>query len=519
MALLRSIATVGGLTLGSRVLGFVRDVLIAMMLGAGPVADAFFIAFRFPNMFRSLAAEGAFTVAFVPMFANRLVGQGRTQAMLFAEQALSLMVLALVVLSVACMAAMPWVMYVIAPGFVASPAKFDLAVQLTRITFPYLLFISLVSLLGGVLNSLGRFAPMAAAPMLLNVCLIGAIFVLAPLTLTPAHALSWGVAIAGVGEFLWLIWACRAAGVELRLVCPSLSPSMKMLLKRMLPAAVGAGVVQLNLLISSILASLLPDGAVSYLAYADRVNQLPLGVIGAAVGAALLPVLTAQLRAKAPDAAMDSQNRALEFALLLTVPAAVALMILAHPIIVVLFERGAFGPAEAAATAVALAAYATGLPAYVMVKVFAPGFFAREDTGTPVRVAIWSVAANVIANLALMPWLGHVGLALGTALAAWLNAAMLAWILLRRGLLVFDGQIKSRLPRLVVATVAMAAALVPSAQALGPWLAGTAVQRVAGLVALVLLGLLVFGFVAQLVGAARLGELRRMMRRPPQLSA
>jgi putative peptidoglycan lipid II flippase len=520
MALLRSIATVGGFTFLSRILGFVRDVMIAAVLGAGPIADAFFVAFRFPNMFRSLAAEGAFSVAFVPMFAGRLAAEGRAVALAFAERALALMVVALLLICTAFMAAMPWAMYMIAPGFAATPAKFELAVELTRITFPYLLFISLVSLLGGVLNSFGRFAPMAAAPMLLNICLIGALFVLVPLTVTPGHALAWGIAVAGIGEFLWLIWACRAAGVALKLPRPRLTPDMRLLLKRMLPAAIGAGVLQVNLLFSSILASLLPDGSVSYLAYADRVNQLPLGVIGAAVGTALLPVLAGQLRAGQHDAAMDSQNRALEFALLLTVPAAAALVVLAEPIITVLFERGAFGATEAAATGIALAAYATGLPAYVMVKVFAPGFFAREDTATPVRVAIWSVAANIAVNLALMPALGHVGLALGTSLAAWLNAAALGWILHRRGLLAFDLRLKQRVPRLLLATAAMTAALVPAAQALSGWLHGAGLHRVLALAALVALGLLVFGFAAQIIGAARLGELRRMLRRtPPQQPA
>lgn len=514
MALLRSIATVGGYTFLSRILGFVRDVMIAAVLGAGPIADAFFVAFRFPNMFRSLAAEGAFSVAFVPMFASRLAGEGRAAALAFAERTLALLVVALVVLTVFFLMIMPWAMYAIAPGFAANPAKFELAIQLTRITFPYLLFIALVSLLGGVLNSFGRFAPMAAAPMLLNICLIGALFVLVPLTTSPGHALAWGVAVAGIGEFLWLIWACRSAGIELKLPRPRLTADMRVLLGRMAPAAVGAGVVQFNLLVSSILASLLADGAISYLAYADRVNQLPLGVIGAAVGTALLPLLASQLRAGQTEAAMDSQNRALEFALLLTVPAAAALVVLAHPIITVLFQRGAFGAHEAQATSTALAAYAAGLPAYVMVKVFAPGFFAREDTATPVRIAVWSVLANVAINLALMPVLGHVGLALGTALAAWLNAIMLGWILHRRGLFVLDDRLKQRLPRLALATIAMTAALVPAAHALAPWLHGTGLQRVTGLVALVVLGLLVFGFAAQIMGAARLAELRAMLRRP-----
>ncbi len=262
MALLRSIATVGGYTMMSRIFGFVRDILIAAMLGAGPIADAFFVAFKLPNFFRRLFAEGAFNAAFVPLFTGRLATDGRAAAQSFAAQVIAVMVTALLVFVTVFQIAMPVLMYGLAPGFAAEPAKFALAVDLTRITFPYLLFISLVSLLGGVLNSLGRFAAAAATPILLNLILIGSLLGAAPYLPTPGHALAWGVAVAGIVQFLWLIIACRRAGMSFRLPRPRLTPQVRRLLRLMLPGAVGAGVVQINLVIDIVIASLLPTGAI-----------------------------------------------------------------------------------------------------------------------------------------------------------------------------------------------------------------------------------------------------------------
>ncbi len=356
----------------SRVFGFARDILIAAILGAGPVADVFFVAFKFPNLFRRLFAEGAFAAAFVPLFAGLVETDGKDAARAFAEQALSVLLWTLLVFVAVVQMAMPVLMVGFAPGFVGDPAKFDLAVQLTRITFPYLLFISLVSLMAGVLNSLGRFWAAAATPILLNVCLIGAVLGLSPMMETPGHALAWGVAGAGMVQFVWLLFHCARAGMRLRLPRPRLTPKVRLLARRILPVAVGAGIYQINLLIDTIIASLLPSGSISYLFYADRVNQLPLGIVGVAVGTALLPMLSRQLRGGQAGAAMHSQNRALEFAFLLTLPAAAALIVIADPVIAVLFERGAFGPAEVRATAAALAVYAVGLPAYVLVKALTP---------------------------------------------------------------------------------------------------------------------------------------------------
>lgn len=513
MALLRYSATVGGYTMASRVLGFARDILIAALMGAGPVADVFFVAFRFPNMFRRLVAEGAFTAAFVPLFAKRLEKEGEAAARTFAEQTLALLLPVLLAFLVLAEIAMPWLMYAIAPGFADEPFKFDLAVQFTRLTFPYLLFMALVALLGGVLNALYRFAAPAAAPILLNLVLIAALVGFAGFTETPGHALAWGVAAAGAGQFLWLMFACHRAGVRLRLPRPRLTPEMRRLLTLMVPGAAAAGVYQVNLLIGTVIASFLPTGAVSYLYYADRVNQLPLGVVGVAVGVVLLPLVSRQLRAGQAEAAMDSQNRALEISLLLTLPAAAALIAIPVTIVTVLFERDAFGSFDSLTTGATLAAFALGLPAYVLVKVLTPGFFAREDMVTPLKIAAISVAANTALSLLLIGPLAHVGIALATALAAWLNAGLLVLILRRRGFLAFDRRLKRRLPRMVVAAAGMAAILVLGAGALSGPLEGSLPLKVAALAALIVGGLASFSGLALITGAAHIGDLRRMMRK------
>ncbi len=513
MVLLRSIATIGGLTLVSRVFGFVRDILIAAVLGAGPVADAFFVAFKFPNLFRRLFAEGAFAAAFVPIFAGLLETEGPAKARAFAEQALSVLMVALLVFVAVMQMIMPVAMYGMAPGFADNPEKFDLAVEFTRITFPYLLFISLVSLIAGVLNSFGRFAAAAATPILLNICLIIAALALAPLTPTPGHALAWGVATAGVVQFLWLFYNCGKQGIWLRLSWPKITPKVKLLMVRAVPVAIGAGIYQINLLIDTVIASFLPSGSISYLFYADRVNQLPLGIVGVAVGTALLPLLSRQLKSGQEAGALHSQNRALEFAFLLTVPASAALVVIAGPVISVLFERGAFGAAEAQATSAALAAYATGLPAYVMIKALTPGYFARGDTKTPVKIAAATTAINLLLNLALMGPFLHVGIAIATAVSSWINAGLLAYILHRRGHLAVDKRLRSRLPRIVLASAGMAGALVLAHWALAPWLEGDMVFRAGALAALVCAGLATFAVLAHLFGAARPRDLSRLMRR------
>jgi putative peptidoglycan lipid II flippase len=512
MVLLRSIATVGSLTMVSRVFGFVRDILIAATLGAGMAADVFFVAFKFPNLFRRLFAEGAFSMAFVPLFAGLAEEEGEARARQFADQSMAVLLWTVLVFVLVLEAAMPWAMRIFAPGFLSQPEKFALAVELTRITLPYLLFISLVSLMAGVLNSFGKFAAAAATPILLNVCLIGAVLVFAPWAESPGHALAWGVFVAGMVQFGWLAVQCRRNGFRIKMIRPRLSDDVRLLVRRALPVALGAGIYQINLLIDTIIASFLPEGSISYLFFADRVNQLPLGVVGVAVGTALLPLLSRQIRAGDEAAAAHSQNRAVEFSFLLTLPAACALFVMADPLVQVLFQRGEFGAAQASATAAALAVFALGLPAYVLVKALAPGFFARGDTATPVKISVAAMIVNVVLSLILMGPFLHVGIAMATAASSWLNAGLMAYILYRRGYLGADTRLKGRLPRTVLASVGMGAALYVCMGQLSVWLDGGTFERACAVAALVAGGLACFAVLAQLSGAARLSDIKKSLR-------
>jgi len=512
MALIRSFATVGGYTALSRFLGFVREILIAYFVGTGPVADAFFVAFRLPNMFRRVFAEGAFNAAFVPLFAGHLEDGGKAAAKAFAEQALAVLLSALLAVTAAAMAAMPWVIHLLAPGFADDPEKFALTVELSRITFPYLLFVALAALLGGVLNSLYRFAAAAAAPVLLNIFFIAALAVAVPLTGAPGHVMAWTVAAAGIAQFLLLHVAAARAGMSLRLPRPRLTPGMRRLLRLMVPGVLSAGAMQVNLMVATIIASF-QAGAVSFLYFADRVYQLPLGLIGIGLGVVLLPDLARKIRGGDHAAATASLNRGLELAMLLTLPAALALVVIPQPLIIVLFERGAFDREATDATAAALAAFGLGLPSFVLVKVLQPGFFAREDTKTPFKITVVSVVANIALGLALFLPLKHVGLALATSFAMWLNTGMLALGLRRRGFFALDRRCKARLPRIALASLIMAGALWLARDFLDPWFAADAVARILGLVILVGGGILLFGTAALLLGAVRIDEMRATFRR------
>jgi putative peptidoglycan lipid II flippase len=510
---LRQIASVGGLTMVSRVLGFVRDVLTAALLGAGPVADAFFVAFRLPNHFRALFAEGAFNAAFVPVFSGILVKDGRAAARLFAERLMSLMVVVQVALLVAMLAVMPSFMRVFAPGFVDEPYKFGLAVALTSITFPYLLFITLESQLGAMLNSLDRFGAAAAAPILLNLCFIAALLGLAPLMPTAGHALAWGVFAAGVAQFAYLAWEAGRAGMAPRLRLPRITPEVRRFLGVLGPAALGAGVTQISLFFDTFIASWLPTGAVSYLYYADRLNQLPLGVIGIAIGTVLLPRLARQLKSGDEAGAVESQNRAIEYTLVLTLPAVAGFLAVAYPLIDALFQRGAFTDEDARATADVLRAYALGLPAFVLVRSLVPGFYAREDTATPVRIALASVGANVALKLALVAPLGPVGLAVGTSIGAWVNCGLLAWVLGRRGHLRADARLRRRLPRMLAAAAGTGAALVAADRVLASFAARGQAGELLALAALVAVGALAYGGLGAALGLLRRADLVALRRR------
>ena len=508
MALLRSVATVGSYTLASRVLGFVRDILTAAILGAGPVADAFFVAQRLPNLFRSLFAEGAFSAAFVPLASGMLAEGGPRAVRDFAEEAFAVLFTVLLAFVLLGEIFMPWVMALIAPGFSAEPGKFDLVVLLTRITFPYLLFISLTALQGGLLNAVDRFAAPAATPILLNLFLIAGLLLMVRFGWRDGQVLAWALSAAGIAQFLWLMASCARAGVALRLRLPHLTPRVKETLRLMGPGVFGAGVTQLNLLISTALASLLPGGSVSYLYYADRLNQLPLGVVGIAVGTAILPPLSRQVQTGDTEGAIATQNRGAELALLLTLPAAAALIVLAQPILSVLFQRGAFGPAETSATAAALAAYASGLPAFVLVRVLAPAFYARRNTATPVRVAVATLALNLISTIILMQFLAHVGVAIALSVSGWTQATMLFVLLVRRGHFCLDRRNSRKLPRIAAATLGMVVVLLALRFALAAVLAGPALLRLAALAGLIAAGLAAFVALALAFGVTDWRELR-----------
>jgi putative peptidoglycan lipid II flippase len=514
----RAIATVGGFTMLSRVLGFVRDVVQAAVLGAGPESDAFLVAFKLPNFFRRLFGEGAFNAAFVPVFAGLLATEGHRRAVMFAEQAMAVLLAALIVFLGLAEAGMPYLTMAMAPGFINDPERFNLTVDLARITFPYLLLVSLASLQSGVLNSLDRYAAAAATPILLNLCMIAAMLGLAPILGQRgldgvAEALAWGVVASGVAQFLWLAAACHRAKAPLRLPRPRLTPEVKKLLKLLLPGVLGAGIMHVNVMIDMMIASLLPTGAVTHLYYADRIAQLPLGVVGAAIATALLPMLTRQIRQGEIAAAEASQNRALEYGLMLTLPATAALIALAEPIMIVLFARGAFSLEDAQGTALVLQAFAVGLPAFVLVKGLTPGFFAREDTRTPVRFAVVCLIANLLFNLALMPWLGAAGVALATSLSSWLNAAMLGVTLHRRKLLTLDARLRRRSPRLLLAALVMAGAIFAALPWLLPMLQPGQSLRYPIFAGLCTLGALLFFAVGHALGGVNLRDLKALRRK------
>ena len=514
--MLRGILTVGGWTLVSRVLGFARDMMVAAAIGAGPLADAFFVALKLPNLFRRLFGEGAFNAAFVPAFAATLAGDGQATARLLAERLAGLLGAWLIALSAVGWVFMPQLLAVLAPGFGDDPVRWGLALEMTRITFPYLVLICLTALVSGVLNGLDRFAAAAAAPVLFNLFSMAALLGLTPYVATPGHALAWGVTASGVAQLAMVWWAAARAGMPLRPRLPRFTDGERAVLRRMLPGVFGAGVTQLNLAMDVIISSLLPAGAVSYLYYADRVAQLPLGVVGAAVGTAMLPLLARQFRAGQPLSAHRTLNRAIEFSLVLSLPAAVAQWVIADSIVQALFLRGAFGMEAAVATSAALAAYALGLPAFVLVKAFAPGFFARGDTATPVRVGLAVVVLNLTLNLLLTQVLAHVGIALATGISAWVNTIALAVLLSRRGAWHADRRLRRMLPRLLLACAIMGAVLWGLDAVLFGHGAPAAVPggRVLRLVLLVAGGLATYAAAAHLLGALNLRELRAMRRRP-----
>ena len=513
MSLIRSSATIGSLTLLSRIFGFVRDMMIANLLGAGILSDAFFVAFKIPNFMRRLFAEGAFNSAFLPLYAGVVATEGKEKARILSQEIHAVLFVILLIITVLAIIFMPALMQILAPGFDKEPAKYELAVTLTRITFPYILFISLVSLQGGILNSADKFAAVAATPIIMNVCLIIAMFVVAPVTPTPAHAMAIGVMFSGVAQYLWLLYFCRKADLNPRFAFPKMTENVKKLFVLIAPAALGSSVAQINLMIDVIIASLIP-GAVSFLYYADRISELPLGVIGIAVSTALLPMLSKQIRSGQIATAIHTQNRALELSWLFGLPATIALIVIPYPIIAVMYERGAFHTADTYATFHTLIAYAVGLPAFLAIKILASTFYANQDTKTPVKIAIICVVVNLCFNIiSILTPLQFVGLALSTSIAGWVNAICLGYYLNKRGLFIIDDMFKFRITRIFVSSVLMGIILLITYTFLQEYFYHKMIIKVITLSVLILLGIISYAISLYLFGFIKISQIKEYFRK------
>ncbi|MFZ1815500.1 MAG: murein biosynthesis integral membrane protein MurJ [Rhizobiaceae bacterium] len=433
MGLIAKFSAVGGATLASRVLGFVREALIASTLGAGPVADAFYAAFRFPNLFRRIFAEGAFNAAFIPLFGKELETGGRDAARQFAQQILSALVFVLLLLTALAMMVMPFLVgTVIAPKFAADPQKFDLTVELARIMFPYLGAMSVVAMFSGILNSMRRYFLAALAPVLLNVVLIVILSIMlwsGRGGVDIGRAMAWGVCLSGLLQFLLVAWGVRREDFHVSLSMPHFAKPVRRLVSLAIPTAIAAGITQVNLLVGQIIASG-KAGAISIMNYADRLMQLPLGLIAVSIGVVLLPELSRALAANDAPEAQKLQNRSLEFGLGLMVPAAVGLFVMPEPLIALVYERGAFSRDLTETTAQVLAIFALALPAVVLTKIFQPSFYARQDTRTPMWFSGVNALVNIVLALALFPRLGVVGLAWAFSAASWVNAILLGAVLM-----------------------------------------------------------------------------------------
>ncbi|SNR56417.1 murein biosynthesis integral membrane protein MurJ [Paracoccus sediminis] len=504
--LVRGFLSVGIWTFVSRVSGFVRDILMAAWLGSGAVADAFFVGLSLPNMFRRFFAEGAFNTAFVPMFAKKL--DDRPDAQRFASEAFSGLLMAVLVLSAMAMMFMPGLVWLMASGF-AGDERFPLAVQYGRIMFPYILLISLASMISGVLNANGRFTAAAAAPVLLNLLFIAAMAVAWWRGWDVGLTLAWATPLTGIAQLALVWWDAHRTGWSFHPRRPRLTPDMRRLLAVALPAAFAGGVVQINLLVGRQVASHF-EGAISWLSYSDRLYQLPLGVVGAAVAVVLLPELARRLRAGDHAGGQSAYSRATEFGLFLTLPAAFAIAVIAEPMVRTLFERGQFTAFDTAQTARALIVYAFGLPAFVLQKILQPLYFAREDTRTPFRYALWSMAVNAVVAFGLMPWLGFLAAALGTTIAAWIMVAQLWWGTRAMGDAArADDRLRRKVPLIVLSSALMAGAL----WLMTGWLDEGGIGRVPGLAILVFGGAAIYFTLSFLTRAYRLSELKAAVRR------
>ncbi|MGO2392865.1 MAG: murein biosynthesis integral membrane protein MurJ, partial [Halomonas sp.] len=477
--LMRSGLVVSAMTMLSRVMGLARDVVVATLLGSGGGADAFFVAFKIPNFLRRLFAEGAFNQAFVPVLSEYSTQRNRDEIRELLNATAGSLTAILALITAVAMLCAPWLIWVFAPGFGRDPEKLALTADMLRLTFPYLLLISLTAFSGSVMNTWNRFAVPAITPVLLNLSLIGAALFLMPMMEEPAMALAWGVLIAGVAQLAFQVPFLLRLGLM-----PTPWPNfahegVRRILKLMGPALFGVSVSQINLLLDTVLASLLAAGSVSWLYYSDRLVELPLGVFGVAIGTVILPALSKRHADQSKEHFAAMLDWAIRIVLLLGLPAALALAVLAEPLLITLFHYGAMTDNDIQMAAMSLRAYAFGLVAFMLIKVLAPGFFARQDTRTPVKVGIIAMVANMALNLVLIWPLAHAGLALATALSAFLNAGLLGYLLHKQGVLVFQPGWKRYAVQLVGGSALMSGALYFVAPDWQAWLAFSLWQRIA----------------------------------------
>lgn len=521
MSLLKNVGTIGGLTAVSRVFGFLRDILLARVLGAGGVADAWQLAFQFPNLFRRLFAEGAFASAFVPLF-NRHMNESDSAARRFASEVLAVLMPILVGFGALMMVVMPWVLWPFAnTDMKASGETYDLAVLMARIAFPYLLFMSLATLVAAILNSLSRFAAAAAAPVLLNICLLTALFWGAfqgsseETRQAVGFWLAIAVSVSGLLQLIWLTFFMRRAGFALSLKPPRLTSQVKEMGALIVPAIFGAGVYQISRFIDLAFIGQLPDGSLTYMAMADRWNQLPLGIIGIALGTAILPALSRHIGKEENEEAARLQSNAIELAMLLTMPCAVALFFTGTAFVQVFMAGQAFTQEDASVTGMVVSALVIGLPAYVLVKVLTPNFFARKDTRTPVFTAAIALMVTVTLNFVFIFGfgLGVAGLALAGAIGAWVNITLLGGILARRGFFTLPTRVIGRIIRIVVAAALMGAALYALMMQIDTWFEGSILDKALGIAAILTLGGITYGAAGAALGILDKATIMRLVRR------
>jgi putative peptidoglycan lipid II flippase len=512
MKLGKAISTIGGMTMLSRVLGMARESVMASVLGANRYTDIFLVAFRLPNTFRRFFGEGAFSAGFVPLFSKRLHGDGGTEeAKAFSEDVLAVFLPFLAVFTLIGQVVMPLLVWALASGF--APDSEALAITLSRITFPYLMLISLVSLFSGILNSLHRFTAAAFAPALLNLVMLCALLLYPSGGVESVTALAWSVLVGGVIQLALVWWAARKADISLVLRRPKMTPGVKQFFMVVFPAMISAGVYQISVLIDTQFLSHLAEGSMSHFNYADRLNQLPLGIVGTALGTAILPSISRFIGSDQPDEANKVQNQALDLAMLLTLPAAVALAVIGIPIVSLVYRHGEFTPQDAIVTGNTLGLFALGLPAYVLVKVFTPGYFARSDTRTPLMIALVTLVVNVALNFALVGPYGLYGLAAALMMTAWLNCTLLYVILRKRNHFQLDKAVGSRVARQILAALIMGLVLYGSNAALAGFAAHSKIGQFLAPLLLVGIGGVTYFSLGWIIGAINKEDVLVLLRR------